>query len=50
MGRRGAAIGRPLGYGTPQSGYWTPFGLWDAAERLWDMGDGRGFLVMNYEG
>ena len=19
---------------TPQSGYWTPFGLWDAAERL----------------
>ena len=28
MGRRGAAIGRPSGYGTPQSGYRTPFGLW----------------------
>ena len=24
---------------TPQSGYWTPFGLWDAAERLLDMGE-----------
>ena len=31
-GRRGAAIGRPSGYGTARSAYWTPFGLW--ARRL----------------
>ena len=30
MGRREAAIGRPLGYGTPRSGYW----LWARGERL----------------
>ena len=48
MGRRGAAIGRPLGYGTPQSGYWTPFGLWDGAERLLDALRAMGRLQASY--
>ena len=26
---------------TARSAYWTPFGLWDAAERLLDMGERR---------
>ena len=46
IGRRGAAIGRPSGYGTPRSGYRTPFGLWDAAERLSDALRAMGYWLL----